>query len=495
MTERRPPPKGRPTGGGQPRPGGPRQSGRPRGGGGKPPGPRPPGSQERPPGPRPEGSPRPKSYDPLDVATPTGANTAESSQLLFMSHAPGAGKLAPRVETDVDESLAGKVLGRLAARVDGKRGDQRDGRGTAGVSALRRAMAANSRGAQGRSKRKAPSVDETLEGASKHVGGEAPPVVVVGEAAPVRDPSFLSLMPGAFATPLRGWLVTLLHTLMIALAMFLLELSPPLGLAACLLATIELLGFRTRLVQDACAGRAKVRWPEASELGATLLIAFVASLWCLLPAVGFGLASWGKPAFYTGGSTSLVMRAQRLVNPKPAVAVEGAAFGHHTLLELEALSAPEFGTAERTSAEVTRDLQTGVGQTFRAVIDLDRASPLGLVARILLLAGFLVYPMTILCAIRLRSVYAAVYPPIVIRSALTAPGAYLIVLILTLTYAAGALAGAFLGLPALHAALGSGPGHLVWILLQAGYLVIGHMVLAGLLGRVYLSHKLAFGWD
>ena len=103
--------------------------------------------------------------------------------------------------------------------------------------------------------------------------------------------------------------------------------------------------------------------------------------------------------------------------------------------------------------------------------------------------------MTILCAVRLRSVYAAIYPPIVLRSTLIAPGAYLFVLLSTLGFAAGAVAGAVLGLPALHAALGQGVGHLVWIVGQATYLVVGHMVLAGLLGRVYRSHQLSLGWD
>lgn len=413
---------------------------------------------------------------------------------MFMSHAPGAGTLPPRIE--VEESLGGKVLGKLAEAVDRGKGES-SSRGSAGVGALRRAINANDRG-KARKTKPERSVDETLEGASKHVGGSADqPDVVVGQSAPAVDPSFLSLVPGAFATPLRGWIVTLLHTLIVALALFLLEISPPLGLAACLLATIELLGFRTRLVQDACAGRTQVRWPDAGELGATLLIGIAASLWCLVPAIGLGLGAWGRPAFETGSQTSLVARAQRLGNPKVPGDGDDAkrGFGHHTLLELEALTAPRLGPVERSSAEVVRDLQAGSRETLQVVVDLDQASPLGLAARLFLILGFLVYPMTILCALRLRSVYAAIYPPIVLRSTLIAPGAYLFVLLSTVTFAAGAVAGAVLGLPALHAALGQGVGHLVWIAGQAAYLVVGHMVLAGLLGRVYRSHQLALGWD
>jgi hypothetical protein len=431
------------------------------------------------------------------VATPTSsAPQTEDSQLVFMSHAPGAGSLPPRV-VQVDESLAGKVLGKLARTVDSrKKGDT--GRGSAGVGALKRALQANDQSkARKRKQKRERSVDETLEGASKHIDDHDPPEVLVGQSTPEQDPSFLSLLPGAVATPFRGWLVTLLHTLLVALTLFLLEISPPMGLAAVILVTVELLGFRTRLVQDACAGRTQVRWPSAGELGATILIGIAAGIWCLLPALGLGLGAWGRPAFETGSQTSLVARAQRLGNPK--VPGEGdpdkRGFGHHTLLELEALTTPSLGPVERSSAEVTRDLQAGARDSLRALVDVDRASPLGLAARVFLILGFLVYPMTILCAVRLRSVYAAIYPPIVLRAALTAPGAYLVVLLGTLAFAAGAVAGAVLGLPALHAALGQGIGHLVWILGQATYLVVGHMVLAGLLGRVYRSHQLALGWD
>lgn len=417
-----------------------------------------------------------------------------------MSHAPGAGALPPRIS--VQESLAGKVLGKLAETVDRGKGES-TGRGSAGVGALRRAINANERGTKARrqergsAKGQERSVDETLEGASKHVGGEAGPEVVVGQIASEEDPSFLSLLPGAFGTPLRGWLVTLLHTLMVALALFLLEISPPLGVVACLLATIELLGFRTRLVHDACAGRSQVRWPEAGQLGGTLLVALAASLWCLVPAIGLSLGAWGRPAFETPSQNSLVARAQRITNPKVAGEADPTrGFGHHTLLQLEALTTPTLGAPERSSATVIRDLQAGSRETLKALVAIDKAGPLGLAARLFLVLGFLVYPMTILSAVRLRSVYAAVYPPIVVRAALTAPGAYLFVLLATLIFAVGAVAGALLGLPALHGlGLGPGIGHLLWIFAEASYLVVGHMVLAGLLGRVYLSHQLALGWD
>lgn len=421
---------------------------------------------------------------------------------MFMSHSPDAGPLPPPV-VRVDDSLAGKVLAKFARTLDRGKSADASGRGSAGVGALERCLKANSRGKAKRRERQAASkpersVDETLEGASKHIDPTPPPPhVVVGESAPLEDPSFLSLVPGAFATPFRGGLVTLLHVLLVALALFLLEITPPIGLAAILLVSVELLGFRTRLVLDSCAGRQKVRWPSARELGATILIGIAASLWCLVPALGLGLGAWGRPAFETGSQTSLVARAQRLGNPlvPGEEDPEAHGFGHHTLLQLEALSAPRLGAVERSSAEVTRDLQAGARQTLTSLVDLDRASPLGLAARAILLLGFLVYPMTILCAVRLRSVYAAIYPPIVLRAALTAPGSYLFVLIATLAFAAGLGAGALLGLPALHAALGQGVGHLVWIAALAAYVVSGHMVLAGLLGRVYRSHEHTLCWE
>ena len=411
----------------------------------------------------------------------------EDSQLMFMSHAPGV-SLPPR-RVNVDESLAGKVLGTFAKKLGGAEGA---GQSSAGVGALERALKANQRAA----KRKERSVDETLEGASKHIGAQPEATVVVGQEAPPADPSFLSLLPGALSTPLRGPLVTILHVLMIALALLLLELTPPLGIAASLLAILELLGLRTRIVQDACAGRAQVRWPEASELGGSLVIALAAGLWCLVPGLGLSLGAWGGAAFQGDSASSLVARAQRLVRPAPGVAPSAErGFGHLTLLELEALCAPQLGDPLRSSEVVARDMEAGAVATITRLVRVDQASPLGVAARVLLVLGCLAYPMTILAAVRLRSFYAALFPPIVVRAALTVPGVYLLTVTATALYAALAVAGAVHLLPFLRGALGGGLGHGVWIALMATYLVVGHMILAGLLGRVFLSRRLALGWD
>ena len=81
------------------------------------------------------------------------------------------------------------------------------------------------------------------------------------------------------------------------------------------------------------------------------------------------------------------------------------------------------------------------------------------------------------------------------RAALTVPGVYLLTVLATALYGALAVAGAVHLLPFLRGALGGGLGHVTWIALMSTYLVVGHMIVAGLLGRVFLSRRMALGWD
>ncbi|MGE0708128.1 MAG: hypothetical protein AB7N76_00675 [Planctomycetota bacterium] len=452
-----------------------------------------------PPGARPAGPP-PGGVDPLDLPPPAPPPPqADESQLVFMTHALGAGPLPQREdEISTEDSFAGRILGTVARRLGPSEGKQKSStdrttRSTSGIHALERTLQASVR--QTRKRRTAPPADQTLAGASKHIVEQAPEV---GPAAPAIDPSFRTLVGGAFALPLRGFPVAVVHAAMVTLALLLYELSPPLGLLAFVLAAIELVSLRTRMVRDACAGRDRVSWPEASEVAPSAGLALAAAL-LLLPGMLCLGADWGRPAFDRASSTSLLARAKRLVQPTVA-ALPGEkqgerSFGHNTLLALEALVARAPGDPLRPTADVARDLQTAVAARARWLARLDPQRPFGAAGRALFVLGFLLYPMALLAAIRLRSVYAAIYLPIVLRSSLQVPGAYSLVLVAYIAYWA-AVTGAALFLPTvLREQLGAGGGHVAWALAVGVTLVFAKMVLSGLLGRLYRSRQLSLGWD
>lgn len=420
-----------------------------------------------------------------------------------MSHAPGAGPLPSREELAADQSFAGLILGTFKERIEGAKEKAKGkapaksetgatARSASGIHAFERTLQASVRQNQRRKRKEKPPVDQTLIGASKHIDGSAPAGGVVTGGGPP-DPSFASLLPGALTLPFRGAPLAIVHAVIVTLALLLLELSPPLGLVACALAVLELFSLRTKLVRDACAGRDRVAWPEVSELAGSAAIAGAASL-LLAPALVVALLGWGEGAVDPDSTGSLVARAKRIAKPVADPKLQRS-FGQNTLLSLEALVASELPEPGRKPVQIAESVQRSFLERAEQLALLEGAGGLGLAARALFLLGFLLFPMAVLAATRLRSVYAALYMPIVVRSCLLTPGTYLLILLSWALYWGSVAAIVFLLPGVLRAQLGAGAGHLAWAGLVGLQVAGGAMVLASLLGRLYRSRQLVLGWD
>ncbi|HBP17316.1 MAG TPA: hypothetical protein DEA08_05900, partial [Planctomycetes bacterium] len=154
---------------------------------------------------------------------------------------------------------------------------------------------------------------------------------------------------------------------------------------------------------------------------------------------------------------SLVARAKRIAKPVADPKLQRS-FGQNTLLSLEALVASELPAPDRKPAKIAESVQRSFLARVRQLGTLEGAGGLGLAARALFLVGFLLFPMAVLAATRLRSVYAALYVPIVVRSSLLTPGTYLLILLSWAVYWASVAAIVFLLPGVLRAQLGAGAG-------------------------------------
>lgn len=441
-----------------------------------------------------------------------------------MTHAPGS--IVPPRELEginVDDSFAGKVLGKFGLK-PGKKDPAAEGpgltgrlaRGAAegtGRGAFDRAMQASRRSAaRGGAPRPAPQAppkpewsDKTWAGQNIQAAGGTPRVVTAAPtepAPPPAEPSFLASVPGALALPFRGLGVVLVHIIIVALALLLLELSPPLGVLASGVAFLQVVALRVRVVRESSAGRDKVGWPDIGALFSALVPYVAAGLWAL-PAAGLCVAAYAPHgALRADSPASLQQRVRRLVNPLPRPG-EGEAeppsvrFGQGTYLMLEALvgvvDREGLGAPRRPTEAVVRELSRSARARLTALVDGARASGVGIAARAAAAAAFLFFPMAFLCAVRLRSAYAAWHVPLVLRSVLRVLGPYLIVLF---AFAAqlGLTAAALFFLPERLVALGPG-GHFAWVGSVAAAFVALPLVTADLSGRLYRSRQLTLGWD
>ncbi|MCW8140584.1 MAG: hypothetical protein KIT58_16920, partial [Planctomycetota bacterium] len=112
-----------------------------------------------------------------------------------------------------------------------------------------------------------------------------------------------------------------------------------------------------------------------------------------------------------------------------------------------------------------------------------------------LVIGLLLYPIALVACARLKSAYAALHLPMLLRAALGAPVAYAVVLAAWLAHGALLLAALLLLPAALHARLGPAAAHLGWVLAVAFVGGPGSIVVASLLGRFYRSRAHALAWD
>jgi hypothetical protein len=441
------------------------------------------------------------------VATPAPVDAGEDESLVFMTHAPGA-IVPPREEFNASDSFAGKILGKfgIAQAKDEAEGEAsktlsgRIAKGAvegAGRGALDRALTASKR-----------SKDRQEAWANKSWAGQnvaapgAPQVVTGspagGASAQGDSGGFLASVLGAFMAPLRGLPVTIITIIMVAMALLMLELSPPLGLVACLISLAVLVSLRVQLVREACAGRTRVLWPSLGSFAAAWLPYLAAGL-LVVPTLGLALAAYGSPAWTPAAESSVPARAQRLIQPKASLDTkgEGVHLGHNTYAMLEAVIG-EVGrdgppSRSRPTAEVARGVRDAALARGRTLVDVKAAAPLGLAARALALLTLIYAPMALLCAVRLRSAYAALHAPLILRSvARTAPG-YLLVVV-GFAVQLGLLGAALVLLPGLIAPSGAG-GHAVWVMAVATALVVPPMVLADFLGRLYRANQIALGWD
>jgi hypothetical protein len=195
---------------------------------------------------------------------------------------------------------------------------------------------------------------------------------------------------------------------------------------------------------------------------------------------------------------------ERLWRPAPAPLPPGAApgavapepLGRQALLRLEAvLGTPPPAPDPRQPGQVAAELRDRTLEHVRAVLVPSAPTPLGLAARALLLLGALVFPMALLAAAVLRSTYAAAHLPLLLRGILRAPGAYLVVVLAFTLADLGLVLLLVLPGPALQAALGAVPGHLVSVALFSLAAAASLVATSALLGRFYRSYAYELGWE
>jgi hypothetical protein len=332
--------------------------------------------------------------------------------------------------------------------------------------------------------------------------------------ARVALPAFLTTLPGALARPFHpsSYLPLLGGVLMLATALLLLELSPLVGVIACTVAAVELLALRVRYIRDSAEGVDALHWPEWSELFAAISI-YPCVLALLFPAALLGALAVGSTAWSSDDPSSIPGRCERAwdtvrENPTQAGSLPGQqllaseallpqeTMGRTSLRVMQALIGdPAEDVAGTNPQELATSLSDVSKQRARQVFLLEGAGGLGIVARGLALAGLLLLPMSLLAAAKLKSAYAALHLPMVVRSIARTLPEYLVV-VGALVVQTGALLASLLLLPALLVGtLSPFPAHLVTVAVFSLLGVSLPVITGGVMGRFYRVRNRQLGWE
>ncbi|MCA8923608.1 MAG: hypothetical protein KDD82_17455 [Planctomycetes bacterium] len=463
-------------------------------------------------GPAPATPPPPQQQQPPD------------DSLIFVTHMPGA-SVPPRIadEFEHDETLK-KLRNDLAEKKGegaegGKKATDRrsfEQRGSltqrlaegatrigeaAGRGALARTLEASRRSKHNAGSgisqifQRSPALDRGSTAESLGVGSRPP------------EPNFLSGLLAAFATPLRGPnLPSVLGCAgLLWIALVFLELSP-IGYGALAIALVQLTALRMKCVRDEAAGKDEVRWPEWGEWLAAVL-SFPGVMVLLLPALFLGALSFDG-AFDAKLPTSVPARLGAMLNPpEPAKALpadpdavleahETAGIGRRVLTIMEAaVGSPNPQAPERAPEKMAKDLRkTALLRLANLVLPRD-ANAAGIAARVLLLGWLFLFPMAFLAASKLRSAYAALHVPFLLRSILAAPLSYAIVVVIFLLQDLIVYVGFTAGIGALYGTLAPLQAHALAVLVVSLAVVFAMVATSSVLGRFYRGHALLLAWD
>jgi hypothetical protein len=510
-----------------------------------------------PPRPAPPKAPAPAGGG-LDAAPPAAASESDDD-LVFMTHAPGA-TVMPRQMSEADKDVeefrerlrarqqADKEKAEAAEKAEKEKAERerlRKGTGNRPRTApTERGPAREREGAPPaqRPSAQAPAVARAGEESRARAGEESRGGSNLGsrfvegagrisEAAGVGAiqrtlqagrgvqgaqgagaPSFWTSIPGALLTPLRRGSIgaALGATLLLALALLAVEVSPPVGLLACVAIGVELAALLVKHLRETGGGRDDAVWPTFAEVAGGSMAWLAAGL-VMAPAIVLALVVAGGSAWDMSNPGSFPARAGRAWSPPAEVAPAPAdddlpggearvpdALGRHALAMLDAAVGPARARAAG-DARSARQLAAGVAAATHERIHSLRpppdAAPLSLAWRGLLVVGLLLYPIALIACARLKSAYAALHLPMLLRAVLRAPAAYAVVVLGWLAHV-GLLLGALLLLPdALGARLSAAQAHLAWIAAVAVVGGPGSLVAASLLGRFYRSQAHRLGWD
>jgi len=316
---------------------------------------------------------------------------------------------------------------------------------------------------------------------------------------------FLSGLPAAFLTPLRGGnLPSVLGCAgLLWFGLVVLELSP-IGFAATALALVQLTALRMKCTRDEAAGKDEVRWPEWGEWFAAV-VSFPGVLFLLLPALILGLFSV-PGAFDAKLPTSVPARVNVMLSPDTETSQPGSAevldereaagVGRRVLTIMEAaIGSPDPTKSDRTPAELATSLRK-TALLRLANLGLPREpNGAGIAARVLLLGWLVLFPMAFLAASKLRSAYAALHVPFLVRSIMRAPLDYAIVVVLFLIQDLILFLGFTAGISALYGSMPPLPAHAVGVLVVSLVSVGAMVATSSVLGRFYRAHALELAWE
>lgn len=503
-------PKKQPAGESGPRKGPPPGAAGPRKG---PPPPRPggptgSGPQPRP-GPRPPGKPTGATPPGGEVRTPR-APSDSAEELVFMSHAPGA-SVAPRQIAqiqqevrDFEEKLKQKEEEKQRAEEEERRkAEERSRRAKERTRQVTRPAASTAQSTAGSFVEGAVRISE---GAGMGALARAVHAARGESAAPERAPPFWPSLPGALLAPVRRASLSAVVSgvALLAVALLLIEVSPRVGLLALAVAGLELIALRVRWIRDAAGGKDDASWPAWSDVVGSLPLA-AAATFVLAPAVALAMVAYGPGIWDARNPASVPARAARVWSPPTEADLEAEGgsdapdtLGRHVLGMLDAVvgqGRPAATLDRRTSRELAKDVAAATHLRLDRLTTLEGLPATSLAWRGLLLVGLYLVPMALLAASRLKSAYAALYPPVLLRGVLRGPAAYLVALT-TWVILQGAMLAAVLLLPALlHGKLDPFVAHLLWALVTSAIAVGGAVVHGAILGRFYRSHAQALGWE
>ena len=446
-----------------------------------------------------------------ELATPAPAEKGPSDEsLIFMTHMPGV-TVPPRPANLVeqDESLK-RLSDDLAAKEQAKAEAEAAAQDPDRAKANRRRPGLTGRLMEGAGRG---ALERTLEAgrkSSSSSGGisqmfhRAETRSVAGVAGRPQTDPFIPQLPAALLQPFRMGSLSALAggAAMLAVAAILLELSPLVGFLALAVTLIELSALRLRCVRELARSHDALSWPDVGEVLSAIPTSIVLFLLWLGPAAAVGSLALPASAWDANEPGGLRARIERVWRP-PAWAPETLPgdvkppepLGRQTLLRVEALIGDVHGDDGRTSTAVAHDLREGAVSRLRRLIIPPEPSAAGIAARVLLAGGLFLFPMALLAAAVLRSVYAAAHLPLLLRAILRAPGAYLIVALGLGGADLALLLFAIAGAPPLHGVLGPVLGHLAWgvgLALLAAFLLVST---SALLGRFYRSYAPDLAWE